>query len=147
MANNNRVVKDLCHLLADTYALYLKTQNFHWNVTGKHFFMLHLAFENQYKELAEAIDLIAERIRALNVFAPASFQQFQELAGIKSETSIPSDENMLTELCQGHEHLVNELQTMIERAEEEGDQATMDMMIERQTHHQKLAWMLRSSLS
>ncbi len=146
MNNDNPVIRDLCHLLADTYTLYLKTQFFHWNVTGKLFFMLHAAFEVQYKELAEAIDLVAERLRALNCYAPGTYQQFQEIAGIKSSTNIPQAEEMIRELLSDHEHIIKELAKMINTAEEEGDQATMDMMIERQTEHQKTAWMLRSSL-
>jgi starvation-inducible DNA-binding protein len=142
----DRVAKDLCHLLADTYTLYLKTQNFHWNVTGELFFMLHAAFEEQYKALAEAIDLLAERLRALNCYAPGSYQQFQEIATIKSRTDVPQAKEMIRELLEDHEHLVKELERMIQTADEKGDQATMDMMIERQTEHQKTAWMLRSNL-
>ncbi len=146
MNNDSRVIKDLCHLMADTYVLYLKTQNFHWNVTGELFFMLHAAFEKQYEELAEAIDVLAERLRALKVQAPGTFNQFQKIAGIKANENIPAAQEMVRELLGDHEHLANELQEMIENAEEEGDQSTMDLMIERQTHHQKVAWMLRSSL-
>lgn len=146
MNNDSRVIKDLCHLMADTYVLYLKTQNFHWNVTGESFFMLHAAFEKQYEELAEAIDVLAERLRALKVQAPGTFNQFQKIAGIKANENIPAAQEMVLELLGDHEHLANELQEMIENAEEEGDQSTMDLMIERQTHHQKVAWMLRSSL-
>jgi starvation-inducible DNA-binding protein len=144
---NNHVVKDLRHLLADTYTLYTKTQYFHWNVTGELFFMLHEAFEKQYKELAEVIDVLAERIRALGQFAPGTFKEFQEIAGIKLEPKIYSAQEMVKELLQGHEHLVQELEQMIKRTGEEGDEATMDLMIQRQAHHQKHAWMLRSSLS
>jgi starvation-inducible DNA-binding protein len=145
--NRNNVVKDLCHLLADTYTLYTKTQYFHWNITGELFFMLHEAFEKQYKELAEAIDVLAERIRALGQFAPGTFKEFQEIASIKLEPKIYSAQEMVKELLLGHEHLVQELEKMIKSAGEEGDEATMDLMIQRQAHHQKLAWMLRSSLN
>jgi starvation-inducible DNA-binding protein len=144
--NRNNVVKDLCHLFADTYTLYTKTQYFHWNITGELFFMLHEAFEKQYKELAEAIDVLAERIRALGQFAPGTFKEFQEIASIKLEPKIYSAQEMVKELLQGHEHLVQELEKMIKSAGEEGDEATMDLMIQRQAHHQKRAWMLRSSL-
>lgn len=146
MNQNEQVIKDLRHLLADTYVLYTKTQNFDWNVTGELFFMLHAAFEKQYQELAEAIDLIAERLRALRVSAPGTFEQFIELAGIKSGSTIPPAEAMIKELVDNHEHLAKELEQMIKTAEKSNDQATMDMMIERQTHHQKTAWMLRSCL-
>jgi starvation-inducible DNA-binding protein len=146
MSQDSRVIKDLCHLMSDTYVLYLKTQNFHWNVTGELFFMLHAAFEKQYEELAEAIDVLAERLRALKVQAPGTFAQFQKVAGIKANENIPSASEMIRELLSDHEHLATELQEMIGNAEEEGDQSTMDLMIERQTYHQKVAWMLRSSL-
>lgn len=146
MANDSRVAQNLSHLLADTYVLYLKTQHFHWNVTGKLFFMLHAAFEKQYEELAEAVDVLAERLRALNVYAPGTFQQLQEISGIKVSPEIPNADGMLRELLANHEHIVEELQTMIEIADEEGDEPTMDLMIERQAYHQKTAWMLRSSV-
>lgn len=146
MATNKRVINDLRHLLANTYVLYTKTQHFHWNVTGELFFMLHAAFEKQYEELAEAVDTLAERLRALNEYAPGTFQQFLELADLKATGNIPSAESMIKELLDDHEHITNQLEKMIKTAEEEEDQATMDMMIERQTHHQKTAWMLRSSL-
>lgn len=147
MSKGSQVIKDLRHLLADTYVLYTKTQFYHWNVTGELFFMLHSAFEKQYEELSEAIDVLAERLRALNEFAPGTFEQFQEIAGIKSSSKLPAAQEMIKELLKDHEHLSKELERMIKTAEEEGDQSTMDLMIERQTYHQKTAWMLRSSLS
>jgi starvation-inducible DNA-binding protein len=146
MTTESRVIKDLRHLLADTYTLYLKTQNFHWNVTGELFFMLHAAFEKQYEQLADAVDVLAERLRALGVYAPATYEQFHELAGIKFSRGIPSAQGMILELLQDHEYLTNELQRMIQTADKEGDQSTMDMMIARQTEHQKTAWMLRSHI-
>lgn len=118
MPQESRVIKDLCHVVADTYILYLKTQNFHWNVTGPLFFMLHAAFEKQYEELAEAVDVLAERIRALNCQAPGTFAQFKQIAGIKENDSIPDAQGMIKELLSDHEHLVAELQTMIENAEQ-----------------------------
>lgn len=147
MATDSGVINDLRHLLANTYILYTKTQNFHWNVTGELFFILHEVFEKQYKELAEAIDILAERLRALNVFVPGTLQQFQELSNIKSDPEIPSAESMIKELLNDHEHIIEQLYKMMQTAEDEGDHATMDMMIERQTDHQKTAWMLRSCLS
>lgn len=146
MSNENLVVNDLRQLLANTYTLYTKTQNFHWNVTGELFFMLHSAFEEQYEELADAVDVLAERIRALNEFAPATFKLFQELSTVTSSDKIPSAIDMISELRDGHELIIGELDLMIKRAEEAEDQSTMDLMIERQTHHQKMAWMLRSCL-
>lgn len=141
-----QTIKELRRLLADTYVLYTKTQNFHWNVSGELFFMLHAAFEKQYRELAEAVDVLAERLRALNVLAPGTFAQFLELATVKADVNIPSAEAMIQELLNDHVNIAEKLHKMIEIAEEENDQATMDLFIERQTYHQKTAWMLRSSL-
>lgn len=144
--NDDQVVKDLRHILADTYVLYTKTQFFHWNVTGPLFFMLHAAFEKQYEELAEAVDVLAERLRSLNQFAPGTMPQFAKITGLETKAELGSAITMISELLHDHEHLVRELQDTIENAEKAGDQATMDLMIERQTYHQKTAWMLRSSL-
>jgi starvation-inducible DNA-binding protein len=147
MDTSNHVIRDLRHLLADTYVLYTETQYFHWNVTGELFFMLHEAFEKQYEELALAVDLLAERLRALNDFVPAILKQFQELSALPSSNNVPNAEGMIKTLLDGHAHIADELGGMIQTADKENDQATMDMMIERQTYHQKTAWMLRSCLS
>ncbi|OAI49064.1 DNA starvation/stationary phase protection protein [Gammaproteobacteria bacterium SCGC AG-212-F23] len=141
-----KVADELTHLLADSYVLYLKTQNFHWNVTGPLFPSLHLMFESQYKELAEAVDEIAERIRALGSFAPASFSEFSKLSSIKEERKILSAEEMLKTLLKDHEALIGHMESMFKKAESANDQATMDLLIERIRAHEKTAWMLRSSI-
>src|SRR5271168_1923329 len=104
--DRKKIADGLSHLLADTYTLYLKTHNFHWNVTGPMFNSLHLMFENQYIELAEAVDMIAERIRALDFPAPASYAQFSEMTSIKEETGVPKAEEMIKQLVQAHETVV-----------------------------------------
>ena len=140
------VTHELAKLLADTYFLYLKTQNFHWNVTSSQFHSLHALFELQYEELAEAIDTIAERIRALGHVAPASFQQFSKLAEIKEVSEVPTDIDMLTQLLADHELLCRNLRKSVEVAQKAGDEGTADSLIARLLAHEKTAWMLRSSL-
>lgn len=141
------VCRGLSKLLADSYLLYLKTQNYHWNVTGKMFQPLHLLFEEQYKELAESVDVIAERIRALGEFAPASFASFSKLTSIKEETSIPTAEEMIQSLVQGNEAVVTTAREMMGQAEDAEDDVTADLLIERMQVHEKNAWMLRSMIS
>lgn len=140
------VADELCHLLADTYSLYLKTQNFHWNVMGPFFPQLHALFETQYEELADAIDVIAERIRALGSHTPASFTEFQRLTSIKEETAKVSADHMIKKLLKDHETVSEHLMIIFEKAEEANDQGTIDMLTERLRAHDKMAWMLRSSL-
>jgi starvation-inducible DNA-binding protein len=136
----------LAHLLADTYALYVKTQNFHWNVTGPMFRALHEMFDEQYHELANALDEIAERIRALGQFAPGSFSQFSKLTSIQEETGSPAAEEMVRQLVIGHEAVVRTGRNVFTTSEEAGDQVTMDLLAERMQVHEKQAWMLRSIL-
>lgn len=140
------VVDELTHLLADTYVLYLKTQNFHWNVTGPDFHSLHLMFETQYNELADATDEIAERIRALNATAPASFSHFSKLSSLKEENGVPSAQDMLKQLTHDHETIANHLTATITKAEQAQDEGTVDLLVQRLRAHQKTAWMLRSSI-
>lgn len=140
------VSRGLSKLLADAYLLYLKTQNYHWNVTGKFFRSLHALFEEQYREQAEAIDKIAERIRALGEFAPASFSQFSKITSIKEEHSIPSADEMIHNLVQGNEAVVTTAREIIALADECEDDVTTDLMIERMQVHEKNAWMLRSMI-
>lgn len=141
------VAKELSHLLANTYTVYLKTQNFHWNVTGPYFPQLHQLFNDQYEELAEAVDVIAERIRALGSFAPASFTEFQKLSTLKEggDHDITSND-MVKKLMKDHEAISQQLLEIFTKVEEANDQGTMDMLIERLRAHDKMAWMLRSSL-
>jgi starvation-inducible DNA-binding protein len=141
------VADGLSRLLADTYTLYLKTHNFHWNVTGPMFNTLHLMFETQYNELALAVDLIAERIRALGVPAPGSYQQFAALSSIREETGVPKAEAMIAQLVKDQEAVVRTARAVFPVAETAGDQPTADLLTQRMQTHEKTAWMLRSLIS
>ncbi len=141
-----KIAAGLKHLLADTYTLYLKTHNFHWNVTGPMFNTLHLMFETQYDELALAVDLIAERIRALGVFAPGSFSQFKELATVKEETGVPSAVEMISQLAKDHETLSKVAREILPLSGKVDDEPTNDLLTQRMQVHEKNAWMLRSLL-
>lgn len=138
------VAEKLCHVLANTYVLYLKTQNFHWNVRGPNFRELHKLFEEQYLELAEAIDLVAERIRALDSFTPASFSEFVELSQIKEETKHLKAESMLKQLIADHEKLNSYLHEIFDSVQDTGDEGSADLLIERMRAHEKTIWMLKS---
>jgi len=136
----------LSRLLADTYTLYLKTHNFHWNVTGPMFQTLHLMFETQYNELALAVDLIAERIRALGFPAPATYREFARLTSIREDESVPRADEMIRLLVQGQEAVVRTARAAFAPAERVSDQPTMDLLTQRMQIHEKTAWMLRSLL-
>ena len=138
------VCKGLNKLLSDSYILYLKTQNYHWNVTGPMFQSLHLLFENQYQEQAIAVDEIAERIRALGEYAPGSFAAFSKISSIKEESSIPATEEMIYNLIHGNEAVVTTAREIVSLADECEDDVTSDLMINRMQIHEKNAWMLRS---
>jgi starvation-inducible DNA-binding protein len=140
------VAHRLSRLLADTYTLYLKTHNFHWNVTGPMFPALHLMFEQQYGELALAVDLVAERIRALGEPAPGSFTEYSRLSSIDEETGVPAAQEMVQRLVEGHEALARAARTAFPVAESAGDQVTLDLLVQRMQVHEKTAWMLRSLL-
>lgn len=140
------VCKGLSKLLADSYLLYLKTQNYHWNVTGMMFQPLHTLFEEHYKEQAAAIDIIAERIRALGEFAPGSFASFSKVSSIKEENGIPSAEEMIINLVQGNEAVVSTARELISLTEDCEDDVTADLLVERMQIHEKNAWMLRSMI-
>src|SRR5262245_27582750 len=140
------IAEGLSRLLADTYTLYLKTHNFHWNVTGPMFQTLHLMFETQYNELALAVDLIAERIRALGVFAPGTYRAFSSLSAIREEESIPKAEDMIRLLVAGHETTARTAREVFKIAEAASDQPTCDLLTQRLQIHEKTAWMLRSLL-
>lgn len=141
-----KVADELTHLLADTYLLYLKTQNFHWNVKGPLFPALHTMFETQYQELAEAVDTIAERIRALGCYTPASLSHFQKLSSLKECNTEITAKEMIKILQKDHETISEHLLNIFSKAEKADDQATVDMLTERMRAHDKTAWMLRSSL-
>ncbi len=137
----------LGRLLADTYSLYLKTHNFHWNVTGPMFQTLHLMFETQYTELALAVDLIAERIRSLDFPAPGTYSEFARLSTIKETTGVPKAEEMIRLLVEGQEAVVRTARSIFPMAEKATDEATADLLTQRIQLHEKTAWMLRSLLA
>ena len=137
----------LARLLADTYTLYLKTHNFHWNVTGPLFNTLHLMFEQQYTEMALAVDGIAERIRALGEFAPGSYAVFGKLTRVEEATDVPDAEETMRQLVTGHETVVRTAREAFPRADEVGDEPTCDLLTQRMQVHEKAAWMLRSMLA
>lgn len=140
------IANGLSKLLADTYTLYLKTHNFHWNVTGPMFSTLHTLFETQYTELAIAVDVIAERIRALGVNAPGSYKQFAELSTIKEETGTPSATEMIKQLVAGQEAVTRTARSIFPIVEKSNDEPTADLLTQRMQIHEKNAWMLRSLL-
>jgi starvation-inducible DNA-binding protein len=140
------IAAGLSVLLADTYTLYLKTHNFHWNVTGPMFQTLHLMFETHYNEMALAVDLVAERIRALEQHAPGSYAEFGKLTTIKEAVGVPKAQDMIRQLLEGHEVVIQTARRVFPAAERAGDQATMDLLTQRLQLHEKTAWMLRSLL-
>ncbi len=146
--NARKTVADaLAGVLADTYALYIKTQNFHWNVTGPDFPQLHELFGAQYAELATAIDEIAERMRALGHFAPGGLAAFGKLTGIKdAPANPPASKDMLRLLTADHEAVARRARAAEEAVDAAGDKESADLLIERLTAHGKTAWMLRSQL-
>lgn len=144
--SRKKISRGLAELLSDSYMLYVKTHNFHWNVTGPQFQTLHTMFEEQYTELAEAIDELAERIRALGEFAPGSFTEFSNLAEVKECSEVPSANEMIKNLVDSHETLIRRARTVIPIADEAHDEATADLVTARIQTHEKTAWMLRSLL-
>ncbi len=141
------IAKGLSRLLADTYTLYLKTHNFHWNVTGPQFQTLHALFMTQYTELWNSVDDIAERIRSLGHPAPGSYRDFAELTRIKEVKGVPVANEMVRELVEGHEACVKTARDAFPIAEEGNDQASLDLLTQRISIHEKTAWMLRSMLA
>src|SRR3990167_2821735 len=135
----------LMQLLADTYTIYLKAQNFHWNVTGHHFHSLHQMFEEIYTELASAVDEIAERIRTLGYKAPASFKEFLELTSITEEIGTLTAMQMVKQLLSDHEKIIAYIGKLFPLAQAAKDEATLDLFIKRTETHEKIAWMLRST--
>ncbi len=144
--HREEIASGLSRVLADSYTLYLKTHNFHWNVTGPMFQTLHLMFEAQYTELALAVDLIAERIRALGFPAPGTYKQFSELSSIREEDGVPKAQDMIVKLVEGHETVARTARAVFETAEQANDQPTCDLLTQRMQIHEKTAWMLRSLL-
>jgi starvation-inducible DNA-binding protein len=146
MGDNKKTVKALSRLLADSYTIYLKTHNYHWNVTGPMFTTLHTLFETEYTELALAVDEIAERIRAVGARAPGSYSEFVALASVKEDTASPHAKDMIRNLVADQQTVVEAAKKVVEAAEANGDQATADLGVRRIEVHEKNAWMLRSHL-
>ena len=143
----SEISQGLSRLLADSYTLYLKTHNYHWNVTGPMFNTLHLMFEEQYNELALAVDEIAERIRALGFPAPGSYAAFSELTSIEEQTGTLSAEEMIADLVVGQETVARTARGIFAAVEEASDEPTADLLTQRMQVHEKTAWMLRSLLA
>lgn len=141
------IAEGLSRLLADTYTLYLKTHNFHWNVTGPMFNTLHLMFEGQYTELSLAIDQIAERIRALGFPAPGTYAAYSRLSSIKEEEDVPNAEDMIKQLVQGQEAVARTARGIFPLLDKVSDEPTADLLTQRMQVHEKTAWMLRSLLA
>lgn len=141
-----KIVDGLSRVLADTYTLYLKTHNFHWNVTGPMFQTLHLMFEGQYTELAQAVDLIAERIRALGSPAPGTYTEFAKLSSVKEPSGVPNALDMIRQLVEGQEAVVRTARAMFDDVDRAHDEPTADLLTQRMQVHEKNAWMLRSLL-
>ena len=144
--DREEIVGSLSKLLADTYTLYLKTHNFHWNVTGPMFQTLHLMFETQYNELALAVDEIAERIRALGAPAPGSYREFAKLSSIPEADGVLAAREMIQQLVAGQEALIRTARAAFPVVERTNDQPTADLLTQRLQVHEKTAWMLRSLL-
>ncbi len=145
-AHREKTAQGLSRLLADSYTLYLKTHNYHWNVTGPMFQTLHTMFEEHYTELATAVDDIAERIRALGEKAPGSYTEFAKLSSVKEETGTPSAQDMIKNLVTAHENVIKTARDVFPTAEEAGDEVSCDLLTQRMQIHEKTAWMLRSLL-
>ncbi|TAL56620.1 Dps family protein [Pandoraea sp.] len=144
--DRRKIVEGLNHLLADTYTLYLKTHNFHWNVTGPMFNTLHLMFEAQYTELALAVDLIAERIRALGFPAPGTYREFAALSSIAEAEGVPTADEMIAQLVAGQEAVVRTARSIFPIVDDAHDEPTADLLTQRMQVHEKTAWMLRALL-
>ena len=141
------IADGLSRLLADSYTLYLKTHNYHWNVTGPMFPSLHLLFETQYVELALAVDLIAERIRALDCLAPASYREFAQRTTIDEDHDRPDATEMIRRLVAGQDAVVRTAKSVFPAVEQAHDEPTADLLTQRIQAHEKAAWMLRSLLA
>lgn len=144
--DRKEITAGLSRLLADSYTLYLKTHNYHWNVEGPMFNTLHLMFEQQYTELAQAVDIIAERIRALGEPAPGSYAAFAKLSSIDEEEDVPTAEEMIQNLVKGQEAVVRTARSIFPASERANDEPTADLLTQRMQIHEKNAWMLRSML-
>jgi starvation-inducible DNA-binding protein len=144
--DRKKIADGLSRLLADSYVVYLKTHNFHWNVTGPMFQTLHILFMTQYTEQWNALDMIAERIRALGYPAPGSYKQFVELSSIPEEDGVPKAKDMIRQLVSGQEAVARTAREVFKVVEKANDQPTADLLTQRMEVHEKNAWMLRSLL-
>ncbi len=144
--DRNAIAHGLSRLLADTYVLYLKTHNFHWNVEGPMFQTLHVLFMTQYTEMWNSIDLVAERIRSLGHYAPGTYAEYAKLASIKETAGQPKAEKMVQLLIDGQEALARTARSVLPVADKANDQPTLDLLTQRLQVHEKNAWMLRSLL-
>ncbi len=144
--DREKIVAGLSKVLADTYTLYLKTHNFHWNVEGPMFQTLHQMFMEQYTEAWNAIDLVAERIRSLGHYAPGTYREYLELARVKETPGVPKAQQMVKLLIDGQEAVVKTARELLPLAERADDQPTLDLLTQRMQIHEKNAWMLRSLL-
>jgi starvation-inducible DNA-binding protein len=144
--DRERIAEGLSRLLADTYTLYLKTHNFHWNVKGPMFQTLHLMFEAQYNELALAVDLIAERIRALGFPAPGTYKAYATLASIPETDGVPEAREMIRLLVEGQEAVVRTARKVFPLVDKANDEPSADLLTQRMQVHETTAWMLRSLL-
>ena len=136
----------LSNILADSYSLMLMLHNYHWNVRGKNFRQIHLLTEEQYEDMFEAVDVLAERIRSLGHLAPGSFKEFSELSDLKEPNSTATENEMLADLLAAHEHISKHSRKVIQLADKVNDEATADLLTGRIDTHEKYAWMLRSML-
>ena len=143
-ADREQVAEGLKKFLADSYTLYLKTHNFHWNITGPQFQTLHTMFEEQYTELWTAVDDIAERIRALGQHAPGSYAAFSKLTSLKETEMVPKSDEMVRQLAEDHEAVVRTAREVLHPAQKAEDEVTVGLLTDRMTVHEKTAWMLRS---
>lgn len=143
-ADRIKIADGLKHLLADSYTLYLQTHNFHWNVTGPQFRDLHLMFEEQYTELAIAVDDVAERIRTLDVPAPGTYKEFVKLSSIKEVDGVPEGRDMVDILTAGHEKVIKSCRNVFKLAQDAEDESTVALASDRMRVHEKTAWMLRA---
>ncbi len=141
------IVHGLSRVLADSYSLYLKTHNYHWNVVGPMFHSLHTMFMDEYSELALAVDEIAERIRALGAPAPGTYRQFAELSVVPEDTDVPEADEMVRRLVAAHEATARTIRETLPIAEGAPDQVSTDLLVRRLDVHEKTAWMLRSMLA
>ncbi len=144
--SRKEIASGLSRILADSYSLMIMLHNYHWNIKGKNFRQIHLLTQEQYEELFEAIDEVAERIRSLGFTAPGSMREFSELSQLKEPDAHASEDRMIADLLSAHEHLASNIRGVIGLADDKKDEATADLLTERIEVHEKYAWMLRSML-